>query len=144
MERKPFFTGTLPLPPGINQSYKIVTIRLRDGRKYNTIGDTAEAATFKKASSRQLLDVNTTEVDWCVAEYIELERKRKHYIPLIIKMTFYFPTLWKRDVDGGGKHVQDAVCKHLGIKDNLIVKAVVEKYADRDNPRVETQLFIQE
>lgn len=139
-----FFSGRLPVPPGINQSYKIVTIKLKSGKRYNRLGDTPQATAFKRAAAQQLKDTTTTLVDWQVVETIkEAKHKRKH-VPLIMTITFFFETMWRRDVDGGEKHIQDAICKHLGINDNLVIRLVVEKQADRNNPRVEASLCIAE
>ncbi|HEY7418745.1 MAG TPA: RusA family crossover junction endodeoxyribonuclease, partial [Ktedonobacteraceae bacterium] len=55
-------------------------------------------------------------------------------------ISFYFPTLWKKDVDGGEKHIIDAVFQHLELNDNLNVEIHVYKFADRDEPRVEVEL----
>jgi Holliday junction resolvase RusA-like endonuclease len=139
-----FFSGRLPLPPGINQSYKIVTIRPRGKKPFNRLGDTPAAAAFKKAAAMQLKDTTTTQVDWQVVETIREALGKGKHIPLEMKVTFYFKTMWKRDVDGGEKHAVDAVCKHLGLNDNLVTYLPVKKKADRNDQRVEVSLCIAE
>lgn len=138
-----FFSGRLPLPPGINGSYKIVTIRPKGKKPFNRLGDTPEAAAFRRAAARQLGD-GTAQTDWSVVEAIQTAKEKHKHIPLRMHITFFFQTMWKRDIDGGEKHVQDAICKHLKINDNLIVHLTVEKQVDRNDPRVEVQLSIAE
>ena len=44
---------------------------------------------------------------------------RSGYLSLFID--FYFATPMKRDLDGGLKIAQDAICENLGINDNRVV-----------------------
>ncbi|HYO50624.1 MAG TPA: RusA family crossover junction endodeoxyribonuclease [Chloroflexia bacterium] len=55
-------------------------------------------------------------------------------------MDFYFPTPMKRDLDGGLKITQDALCEALGINDNRVVDIHLVKRLDPRNPRIDVQL----
>jgi crossover junction endodeoxyribonuclease RusA len=46
----------------------------------------------------------------------------------------------KRDLDGGLKITQDAICEALGINDNRVVDIHLVKRIDPRNPRIEVQL----
>jgi crossover junction endodeoxyribonuclease RusA len=59
---------------------------------------------------------------------------------LTLSIRFYFTSGLRRDVDGGLKIAQDALCEGLGINDNRIVETHLYKYIDRDNPRIEVHL----
>jgi crossover junction endodeoxyribonuclease RusA len=58
-----------------------------------------------------------------------------HYLSLSI--TFYFATALRRDLDGGLKIAQDALCEALGVNDNLVVEIHLSKRVDRQQPRIE-------
>jgi Holliday junction resolvase RusA-like endonuclease len=137
-----FFSGRLPLPPGINGSYKIVTIRPKGKKPFNRLGGTPALIAFKKAAALELKNTATTHVNWQVVEVIREAKRKRKQIPLTMTVTFYFKTMWKRDIDGGEKHAMDAVCKHLGINDNLVTYLPVKKLADRNDQRVEVSICI--
>jgi Holliday junction resolvase RusA-like endonuclease len=115
---KPFFSGRMPLPPGINQSYRNVSVRRRNGRTYNRIAGTGVLNQFKENAEKELLaahcDVEVIKAIW--AAYL-----RKEYTPLVVSIRFYFAEMWQRDVDGGIKHVIDAAFDTMGLNDRLIV-----------------------
>jgi crossover junction endodeoxyribonuclease RusA len=58
-----------------------------------------------------------------------------HYLSLSI--TFYFATALRRDLDGGLKIAQDALCEALSVNDNLVVEIHLSKRVDRQQPRIE-------
>ena len=60
---------------------------------------------------------------------------RGGYLSLFID--FYFATPMKRDLDGGLKITQDAICEALGINDNRVVDIHLVKRIDPRNPRIE-------
>lgn len=122
-------TVALPLPPGINASYK--TGR---GKFYGS----PELARFKDEAHYALVQ-QTDRIDWVVIQDIQ-ERHGK--TPLTAVIDFYYPTLWRRDIDGGEKAVIDAVFKHIGLNDNLIVEKYTRKFVDRDRPRCEISVAI--
>jgi hypothetical protein len=43
----------------------------------------------------------------------------------------------RRDLDGGLKIAQDALCEALGVNDNLVVEIRLSKRVDRQRPRIE-------
>ena len=59
---------------------------------------------------------------------------------LALSIRFYFTSGLRRDVDGGLKIAQDALCEGLGLNDNRIVETHLYKYIDKDNPRIEVHL----
>jgi hypothetical protein len=61
-----------------------------------------------------------------------------HYLSLTI--TFYFVTALRRDLDGGLKIAQDALCEAIGVNDNLVTEIHLSKRVDRQHPRMEIRL----
>ncbi len=115
----------LPLPPSINHQYATVNGRRvlsRSGREYKQ------------------------RVAEDVGEWLEAHRDRdsaavlfrRHYLSLSI--TFYFVTALRRDLDGGLKIAQDALCEALGVNDNLVVEIHLKKRINRHHPRIEVRL----
>lgn len=119
-------SAILPLPPGINASYKS-----GKGRFYGS----PELAYFKAEAYAVLRQ--QAIVDWMAISVIQKSKKKT---PLTISINFYFPTLWKRDIDGGEKAVIDAAFDYIGLNDNLIVDKHTRKFVDRENPRCEIAL----
>lgn len=122
-------SATLPLPPGINASYK--TGR---GKFYGS----PELAHFKQEAHAQLY-MQKDLFDWMAIAVIQ---KSKHKTPLAASIDFYYPTLWKRDIDGGEKAVIDALFECIGLNDNLIVDKHTRKLVDRGNPRCEIRVYL--
>jgi crossover junction endodeoxyribonuclease RusA len=115
----------LPLPPSINHQYATVQGRRvlsRAGRDYKT--RVAEAVDTWR-DSQQLASS-------------ALAALRRNYLALTIH--FYFATALRRDLDGGLKIAQDALCEALGINDNLVVEIHLRKRVDRHHPRIELEL----
>ncbi len=128
---QPFFKGTMPVPPGVNRSYK-------PGNRRHPIVSTKELAQFKKDAALMLADYEKTFHDWSLINAIRDSRLK---VPLRMNITFYFKSLWKSDIDGGIKAVIDAVFHRLDLNDVLNVKLCIEKYADPDRPRVEVEVY---
>ncbi|MDD1762972.1 MAG: RusA family crossover junction endodeoxyribonuclease, partial [Methanothrix sp.] len=59
---------------------------------------------------------------------------------LALSIRFYFTSALRRDVDGGLKIAQDALCEGLDINDNRIVETHLYKQVDKANPRIEVSL----
>lgn len=59
---------------------------------------------------------------------------------LTLSVHFYFTSPLRRDVDGGLKIAQDALCEALGINDNRITEIHLFKSLDRAQPRIEVSL----
>jgi crossover junction endodeoxyribonuclease RusA len=115
----------LPLPPGVNNLYLSV-----NGRRVLS----QEGKRFKSDVSARLDEMRTS--GRLTAE--TLEALRSGYLSLFID--FYFSTPLKRDLDGGLKITQDAICEALEINDNRVVDIHIVKRIDPSRPRIEVQL----
>jgi crossover junction endodeoxyribonuclease RusA len=115
----------LPLPPSINHQYATVNgrrILSRDGRVFKAlVADEVEAWQDRAALSNQTM-----------AQFGQYD--------LSLSITFYFVTLRRRDLDGGLKIAQDALCEALGVNDNRIAEIHLYKRVDREHPRIDVQL----
>jgi crossover junction endodeoxyribonuclease RusA len=58
-------------------------------------------------------------------------------------MRFFFKTGLRRDLDGGLKIAQDAICQAIGLNDNRITEIHLYKDRDADRPRMECRLTLQ-
>ncbi len=116
---------TLPLPPGVNNQYATV-----NGRRVLS----AEARAYKEAVRRQVDDLSFSGS----LTSAMLSTLRGSYLSLFID--FYFASPLKRDLDGGLKVTQDALCEALGVNDNRVVDIHLVKRIDPRNPRIEVQL----
>ena len=117
---------TLPLPPSINRQYATVNGRRvlsSTGRRY-------------KETIAQLLMAAASSSGW----HAFLQKAREHCLALTVHC--YFPTLLRRDLDGGLKITQDAVCEAMGLNDNRVMEIHLYKTVDRDNPRLECTLVL--
>lgn len=115
----------LPLPPSINQQYATVKGRRvlsRASRKY------------KREAGKAIHQLWSEGVisDALVAAL------REGFVGLFID--FYFETPQRRDLDGGLKITQDAICDALGVNDNRVVDVHLVKRIDPLHPRIEVEL----
>jgi crossover junction endodeoxyribonuclease RusA len=118
---------TLPLPPGVNNQY--ITV---NGRR--TLSP--EARRYKQSVLRQLRrkrDTGAISEELCAAA-------QRGYLALFID--FYFETPLRRDLDGGLKIAQDAICAALGVNDNRVVDIHLVKRIDPLRPRIEVELEV--
>ncbi len=116
---------TLPLPPSINEQYATV-----HGHRVSSV----VARRFKqqvKDALRSLEQQGTLHSDL-------LDTLRQHYLALFLD--FYFATPLKRDLDGGLKITQDALCESLGLNDNRVVDIHLIKHIDPLNPHLYIEL----
>jgi crossover junction endodeoxyribonuclease RusA len=116
---------TLPVPPSINHQYATVNGRRllsSTGRSY-------------KAHVGQLVWATLTAFPHRAALLYHLQSSC-----LALSIRFYFTSALRRDVDGGLKIAQDALCEGLGLNDNRIVETHLYKHVDRANPRIEVLL----
>ena len=128
MEETPQITElalALPLPPSINHLYATV-----NGRRI-----LSRAGKAFKALVAEAVD---SWIDHHRLPKATLTLFQGHYLSLA--MTFYFPTALRRDLDGGLKLAQDALCEALAVNDNLVVEIHLSKRVDRQQPRMEVQL----
>lgn len=132
---QPFFRATLPLPPGVNTSYQIVQNESKEtGKRYRHIAHTKEAQQFKKDAALMLTESK------CDLAILSALKSSRYKTPLSMAIRFYFPTLWKRDIDGGEKAVIDEVFRHLALNDVLVVDKHTTKEVDVLDPRVEVEI----
>ena len=61
---------------------------------------------------------------------------------LALSIRFFFTSRLRRDVDGGLKIAQDALCQGLGINDNRIIETHLYKDVDKASPRMEIHLCL--
>jgi crossover junction endodeoxyribonuclease RusA len=115
----------LPLPPGINQQYATV-----NGRRV-----------LSKASRRYKKEVGKIlrrlRAEGIISDAL-VAALRQGYVGLFID--FYFETPRRRDLDGGLKIAQDAICDSLGVNDNRVVDIHLVKRIDPLRPHIEVEL----
>lgn len=118
---------TLPLPPSINHQY--ATVR---GRRI-----------LSSTGRRYKAEINRVMGSFLASSALRhhfLQRLPSHFLGL--QLHFYFPTLLRRDLDGGLKIAQDALCQALGTNDNRILEIHLKKSVDPSTPRLESTLYI--
>jgi crossover junction endodeoxyribonuclease RusA len=115
----------LPLPPSINQQYATVGSR----------------RVLSKASRRFKREVGKAirrlRVEGVISDALVIAL-RQGFVGLFID--FYFETPHRRDLDGGLKITQDAICDALGVNDNRVVDVHLVKRIDPLRPRIEVEL----
>ncbi len=120
-----FLRLVLPIPPSINHHYATVNGRRvlsAAGRRFKTlVGQEVLCALSKLTDARGTLGGPST-------------------VPLALDLRFFFVSELRRDIDGGLKITQDAVCEALGINDNRIVEVTLRKDRDAAVPRMELAL----
>lgn len=119
------FALTLPVPPSINHQYATVK-----GRRL-----LSSAGRNYKAQVGQLVWLSLAETPQRAALVSQLQASS-----LALTIRFYFSSALRRDVDGGLKIAQDALCEGLGVNDNRIVETHLYKHVDKANPRIEVSL----
>jgi crossover junction endodeoxyribonuclease RusA len=116
---------SLPLPPGVNNLYVSV-----NGRRVLS----GEGKRFKSVVAERL-DAMRHDGEISPSALADF---RSCYLSLFID--FYFATPMRRDLDGGLKITQDAICEALGVNDNRVVDIHLTKRVDPRRPRIEVQL----
>jgi len=118
---------TLPVPPSINHQYATVNGRRvlsSAGRSYKLhVGQQLLLALSRSPQKQALMQRLRTE-------------------PLALSIRFFFTSPLRRDVDGGLKIAQDALCEGIGLNDNRIVETHLYKDLDSTNPRIEVWLSL--
>ncbi len=114
-------TLTLPLPPSINEQYATV-----NGHSVTT----APARRFKQQVRSTLRTLKLHDE--------LLVHLRQCYLALFLD--FYFTSPLKRDLDGGLKITQDALCEGLGLNDNRVVDIHLLKHIDPLHPHLHVEL----
>ena len=117
----------LPLPPSINHQYATVNGRrvlASKGRQYKTAVANHLQAIIRLSPHRP--------------EFFEgLETHA-----LSLSLRFHFKSSLRRDLDGGLKIAQDAICQAIGLNDNRISEIHLHKDLDADRPRMECTLAL--
>ena len=116
---------TLPIPPSINEQYATV-----NGLRVSTV----VARRFKQQVRQRL---TALEREGKIGETLRAHLRQDY---LALMLAFYFETPLKRDLDGGLKITQDALCEGLGINDNRIVTIHLVKYIDPLHPHLDVEL----
>src|SRR5262249_44249317 len=116
---------TLPIPPSINHQYATVNGRRvlsSTGRTYKTyVGQQVWLALAQSPARCSL-------------------QERFQSGPLALCIRFFFASALRRDLDGGLKIAQDAICEGLGLNDNRISETHLYKQVDKSDPRIEVSL----
>lgn len=116
---------TLPVPPSVNHQYATVNGRRllsSAGRAYKTYVGRQVWLALTQSPARFSL------------------RDRLQSGPLVLSIRFFFASALRRDLDGGLKIAQDAVCEGLGVNDNRITETHLYKQVDKADPRIEVSL----
>jgi crossover junction endodeoxyribonuclease RusA len=116
---------TLPLPPSINEQYATV-----DGRRVSSL----VARRFKQ---KVLETLRKLERQGILHDDLR-NLLGQSYLALFLD--FYFATPLKRDLDGGLKITQDALCEGLGLNDNRVVDIHMLKHIDPLHPHLYVEL----
>ena len=121
----------LPLPPSINHQYATV-----QGRRVLS----SAGRRFKAHVGQEVLCVLAGQRARERRPASEALNAAVGGVPLALELRFYFISRLRRDIDGGLKITQDAVCEALGINDNRIVEVTLHKDLDAQAPRMELTL----
>ena len=117
---------TLPVPPSINHQYATVNGR----RVLSAVG-----RGYKAQVAQQILVALARSHHRAAL----LRALRTNDLALAIR--FFFTSPLRRDVDGGLKIAQDALCEALAINDNRITEIHLYKQRDPTHPRIEVTLI---
>jgi Holliday junction resolvase RusA-like endonuclease len=121
------FSGRMPLPPGTNHQYQIVTM---EGGKHR-LADSKEYRQFKKEAGHELL------LAYCDLPVIEAIRNSKKERVLLVVTIRFFVKDWRRDVDGCVKAVMDQAFECMELNDNSVVRLSATKEIDKRDPHAE-------
>jgi crossover junction endodeoxyribonuclease RusA len=115
----------LPLPPSINQQYATV-----DGRR-------VLSKASREYKGRVIRQIERLQHEGAISDAF-VAQARAGYLALFLD--FYFQTPLRRDLDGGLKIAQDAICRGLGMDDRRVVDIHLVKRIDPEHPRLEVEL----
>ena len=117
----------LPLPPSINHQYATVNGRRvlsSTGRQYKiAVGKHLSAILHQSPHRADFFEGLSTQA-------------------LSLSIRFYFKTALRRDLDGGLKIAQDAICQGISLNDNRITEIHLHKDSDSSRPRMECLLTL--
>lgn len=118
-------TLSLPVPPSINHQYATV-----NGRRLLS----SAGRGYKSTVAHQVL------MALARSPHKEPLLRNLRGNDLALSIHFYFASPLRRDVDGGLKIAQDALCEALGLNDNRVVEIHLYKSRDIHHPRIEMTL----
>ena len=118
-------TLSLPVPPSINHQYATV-----NGRRLLS----AAGRGYKSTVAQQIL------ITLARSPHREPLLRTLRTNDLALSIRFYFASPLRRDVDGGLKIAQDALCEALGLNDNRVTEIHLYKTRDAHQPRIEMTL----
>jgi len=118
-------TLSLPVPPSINHQYATV-----NGRRLLS----SAGRSYKATVGQQVL------IALARSPYREPLLRTLRANDLALSIRFYFTSPLRRDVDGGLKIAQDALCEALGLNDNRVTEIHLYKTRDAHQPRIEMTL----
>ncbi len=116
---------TLPVPPSINHQYATVKGRRvlsAEGRSYKQLVGQHVLIALAKNPDRDRLRTLLQSQD------------------LVLSIWFYFSSSLRRDLDGGLKITQDAICEALEVNDNRVVEIHLHKGIDKLSPHIDVKL----
>lgn len=120
-------TITLPIPPSINHQYATV-----NGRRILS----AAGRRYKVEIGQRILVALAHSQN----KHAFLLKLRNDYVALSIRC--HFSSLLRRDIDGGLKITQDALCEALGLNDNRVLELHLYKAATAASPSMELTLSV--
>jgi len=111
--------------PSKSNSYKIVTLKSREGKMYSSLAKGKELKEYEKNFYLQISsELRGLELDGLFEFYVNI----------------YYPSN-RLDLDNGMKILLDCLQATRTIKnDNKCVKIVAQKFIDKDRPRVEFEV----
>jgi crossover junction endodeoxyribonuclease RusA len=115
----------LPLPPGINQQYATV-----GGRRVLSKASRA----YKRDAGKIIRQLRA---DGTISDAL-VSALRQGFVGLFID--FYFESPRRRDLDGGLKIAQDAICDSLSVNDNRVVDVHLVKRIDPLRPHIRVEI----
>jgi crossover junction endodeoxyribonuclease RusA len=115
----------LPLPPSINQQYATV-----NGRRVLS----KASRRFKRQVGKAIRQLRLEGV---ISDAL-VTALQQGFVALFID--FFFETPHRRDLDGGLKITQDAICDALEVNDNRVVDVHLVKRIDPLRPHIEVEL----
>lgn len=138
-----FFSGMMPLPPGVNHSYKTVKV----GEITRRVA-TDELNQFKKSAQLQL---SQGWRNYAVLNLIHEHNNNSRLVRIGVVLWVYFDfvNIVKSDLDGRLKAALDAVFLRLDMADQLrgdnqVFELHLYKMHDEVEQRIEVELFCAE
>jgi len=116
---------TLLIPPSINEQYA-------------TVGGHRVSSLTARRFKQQVRDTLRSLERQGVLHADLRSALRQSYLALFLD--FYFTTPLKRDLDGGLKITQDALCEGLALNDNRVVDIHLTKHIDPLHPHLYVEL----